>query len=85
MDVRAAPPRTCRPAARAVRAVLTAVPSRPAAPGMSEQGVDMRAALEKKYGIAPRSSLHARLAGGAPRAPAAPRSDVARAKEFGLW
>merc|ERR1719231_1708030 len=53
-------------------------------PDMSETGIDMRAALEKKYGLLPRSSLTGRI-GGPPRAAELPRPNVAQAKELSMW
>jgi len=53
-------------------------------PDMSETGIDMRAALEKKYGLLPRSSLSGRI-GGPPRSSELPRHNVAEARDLRMW
>jgi len=53
-------------------------------PDMSETGIDMRAVLEKKYGLLPRSSLAGRI-GGPPISAGAPRPNTAMAKELNMW
>ena len=50
-------------------------------PALSETGVDMRAMLEQKYGLLPRSSLAGRV-GGPARSTEPPRANVAMAKEL---
>lgn len=54
-------------------------------PQDSEYGVDTRGLLEKKHGLGPRRGVHARLGGPPVPNSQPPRSDVAMAKEFGLW
>jgi hypothetical protein len=52
-------------------------------PGDSEIGVDMRAALEHKYGLRPRNSIESRVGGGPAMSMEPPRS-VAQARPLGL-
>jgi len=53
---------------------------------MSETTIDMRAVLEKKYGVAQRSSLHARIGGPTPSTTGElPRANVAMAKELSMF
>lgn len=54
-------------------------------PNDSEVGVDMRAALEHKYGLRPRNCVESRVLGGAPTvSDARDVRDVAMARPLGL-
>jgi hypothetical protein len=71
-SLHATPDQTCMPIA--------------AAPDMSETTIDMRAVLEKKHGVARRSTLHARIGGPAPSMrEELPRANVAMAKELSMF
>jgi len=48
---------------------------------MSETAIDMRAVLEKKYGVAPRNPLKGRI-GGPQLSTEVPRANVAMAREL---
>ena len=52
-------------------------------PGDSETGVDMRAALEQKYGLRPRRSLES-LVGGGPAMTMEAHCSVAQARPLGV-
>lgn len=52
-------------------------------PNNSETGVDMRAALEHKYGLRPRNAMESRVGGGPAMSMEPPRS-IAQARPLGL-